>query len=225
MDSVPCRQLTVVARTRKKATRKTTVKKKTARAKTAKKATRKKTVKKKVVKKKVVRAKTAKKATRKKAVKKKVMKKKAPRGKVAAKAPSRKPVARESQAARERAVREQLSKAKIGTFQDLFGTYSPDVQAIAHRLREMIFEILPEAKETVYLGWRIALYKEITEICGIQPASDRCNFYLTKGAFLRDPHGLLEGTGKSIRHVKVRSVVGLPIDDLQELIRQARGIV
>jgi hypothetical protein len=144
---------------------------------------------------------------------------------VAAKAPSKKPETRRSQAAKERAVREQLSKAKIGTFQDLFGTYSPDVQAIAHRLREMIFEVLPEAQETVYLGWRIALYKEITEICGIQPASDRCNFYLTKGAFLRDPHGLLEGTGKSIRHVKVRSVVGLPIDDLQELIRQARGMV
>ena len=199
-----------------------------------KKATRKKTVKKKAARKaaarrKTSRTKTAKKATRKKKVKKKVtrkkpVKKKAARKTARAKRPKKAP-SKKSQAAKERAVREQLSKAKIGTFQDLFGSYGTDVQAIAHRLREMIFEILPEAQETVYLGWRIALYKEITEICGIQPANDRCNFYLTKGAFLRDPHGLLEGTGKSIRHVKVRSVVGLPIDDLQELIRQAREMV
>lgn len=46
------------------------------------------------------------------------------------------------------------------------------------------------------------------------------NVHLGKGATLRDPRGLLEGTGKSIRHVKVRTVADARGVGLRELIRQ-----
>lgn len=39
------------------------------------------------------------------------------------------------------------------------------------------------------------------------------------GAFLPDPHGLLEGTGKRMRHVKLRPGVEIDAAALRELIR------
>lgn len=41
------------------------------------------------------------------------------------------------------------------------------------------------------------------------------------GAFLRDPHSLLEGTGKRMRHVKVRPGIELDSRALSELIERA----
>lgn len=115
------------------------------------------------------------------------------------------------------------STGKTGTFEELFSGASPEVRAIAERLRAIVYEVLPNATELVYTGgWKIALFREPTEVCGIQPAGDRCNFYLTHGAHLDDPDGLLEGTGKSIRHVKVRSADAIPAEGIQRLIRQGK---
>ena len=196
-------------------------------------ATKKKTTKKKITKKKVAGAR--------KPAKKKVTKKKAPArpaGKAAGTtrrrgtpSPSKKRStgsstrsARVDAERREAAVREQLSKAKIGTFEDLVEPCDPETRTTAEQPRSLVLELIPDARETVYLRWRIAIYKRATEICGIQPAGDRCNFYLTKGAYLQDPQGILEGSGKTIRHVKVRSVVGMAAEALRDLLKQALEI-
>ena len=212
-----------MAAKKKKAAKKKTTRKKVARktatrrtassrsGKVMKKKAVKRTVKKKVVKKKTVKKTAAKPVARKKATPKKATPKKA----------TPKKAAQSEEVRRAAAVRQQLNRAKVGTFHDLFDPCSPEVQAIAQQLRELIMELIPDAQETVYLGWKIALYKKTTEICGIQPAGDRCNFYLTKGAYLRDSQGILEGTGKSIRHVKVRSVVGLAAEGIRDFIKQA----
>ena len=44
---------------------------------------------------------------------------------------------------------------------------------------------------------------------------------LWQGALLPNPEGLIEGTGKRMRHVKVRSVEDLEAPDLGRIIRQA----
>ena len=136
-------------------------------------------------------------------------KKASPAAKVAKKAP---------------APRAKKSTARLGTFEDLTAPYPPEVRAIADRLREVVREVMPKAEETVYLGWKIALYADPNEVCGISPLKDRCNFYLTRGTELRDPEGLLEGTGKGIRHVKVRSVDGLKVGPIKKLIREGRKL-
>ena len=40
-------------------------------------------------------------------------------------------------------------------------------------------------------------------------------------AFLHDPHGLLEGTGKRMRHVKLRPGIDIDSDALRELVERA----
>jgi hypothetical protein len=117
------------------------------------------------------------------------------------------------------------TRTRSGTFEDLFADHSKEIKATANRLREIIMEVLPGAEEKVYLGWKIALYNLPTEVCGIQSVNKYCNLYFSKGAQMSDPHQLLEGTGKSIRHVKVRSVDDMPVDQLKDLIREAHRLV
>lgn len=115
--------------------------------------------------------------------------------------------------------------ARLGTFEELVGGYAPEVRAIARRLRRLVREELPQAEETVYLGWRSAMYRDGREVCGIQPLrGGYCNLYFMRGAELADPNGLLEGTGKGMRHVKVRALAGLSVGPIQELIRAAHRL-
>lgn len=200
--------------TTKKAVRKKAPKRKAARGKApTKQPARKKSAARKVA---------ARKSSTRKPTKRKAAGKKAPRGKAAQE--RRAAAARVEAERRAAAVREQLSRARLGTFEDLFESAEPEVRTIGHQLRNLVLELIPGARETVYLRWKIALYKTSTEICGIQPAVDRCNFYLTKGAYLHDPQGILEGSGKAIRHVKVRSVVGMAAEGLRDLIKQSLEI-
>src|SRR5262249_31146388 len=96
---------------------------------------------------------------------------------------------------------------------------------IALRLREIVFEVLPKAEETVYpTGWSVAMYKDVENICGISPKKDRCNFFFLQGVHLPDPGGLLEGTGKNMRHIKVASADDAPVTAIKALIRAGQKL-
>jgi hypothetical protein len=120
--------------------------------------------------------------------------------------------------------RPRVSRGRSDTFEDLFAEQPKEVKAIGTRLREIVQDVLPNSEEKVYLGWKIALYCEPAEVCGIQLVNKFCNLYFSKGAEMNDPEGLLEGTGKSIRHVKVRSTEGIPEDQLKALILEAKKV-
>ncbi|MBS1913105.1 MAG: DUF1801 domain-containing protein [Bacteroidetes bacterium] len=112
-----------------------------------------------------------------------------------------------------------------GSFGDLAALMAPPVQPIAWRLREIVFEVLPNAEEAVWAsGWKVAMYRDGGDICGIGPGKDYVNFYLRQGAHLPDPDGLLEGTGKGMRHVKVRSLDTIPVTGIKRLIREGKKL-
>jgi hypothetical protein len=49
------------------------------------------------------------------------------------------------------------------------------------------------------------------------------NVYFNRGADLGDPEHLLEGTGKHMRHVKVRTLKDAQNKALKQLIKDAAG--
>jgi hypothetical protein len=116
------------------------------------------------------------------------------------------------------------ARGRSGTFEDLFATAGRTAKQIGLALRNLIMEVLPESEERVHLAWKIALYNDPNEVCGIQPVSKHCNLYFSNGARMKDPDGLLEGTGKSIRHVKVRSAKDMPVEQLKSLIVEAKRV-
>jgi len=50
---------------------------------------------------------------------------------------------------------------------------------------------------------------------------EHVTFIFLRGAALPDPEGLLEGTGKSVRHVKVRTAADVKKPALKKLIVEA----
>ena len=105
----------------------------------------------------------------------------------------------------------ELPKAAQGTFDELLAGVEPGLAAIARRLRAIIRSVDGSTVETVRLGDNAATYgvgpKKMTDgYAYIMPMRGYINLGFYQGAVLKDPGRLLEGTGKGLRHVKVRSL-------------------
>ena len=106
----------------------------------------------------------------------------------------------------------ELPKAARGTFDELLARVEPDLAAIARRLRAIIRAVDKRTVETVRLGDNAATYgvgpKKMTDgYAYIMPMRGYVNLGFYQGALLADPERLLAGTGKGLRHIKIRSVV------------------
>lgn len=105
----------------------------------------------------------------------------------------------------------ELPKAAQGTFGELLAGVEPGLAAIARRLRAIIRAVDESTVETVRLGDNAATYgvgpKKMTDgYAYIMPMRGYINLGFYQGAVLADPERLLEGTGKGLRHVKIRSL-------------------
>ena len=101
--------------------------------------------------------------------------------------------------------------AAQGTFGELLADVEPNLAAIARRLRAIIRAVDRNTVETVRLGDNAATYgvgpRKMTDgYAYIMPKRGYINLGFYQGALLGDPAGLLEGTGKGLRHVKIRSL-------------------
>lgn len=122
------------------------------------------------------------------------------------------------------------SKARLGTFEDLLSELHADttdnVRPIATRLREIVFAGCPDAVEVVRLGDGASCIgvgpKKMSEAhVYIMPLKARVNLGFFHGANVPDPHGLLEGTGKKLRHVKIKTMEDANKPEIEALIAAA----
>lgn len=119
-----------------------------------------------------------------------------------------------------------MEETQFGTFEDLVEITAESQKPTLARLRELILSIHPQACEVVRLGDRAATYglgpKKMSEgYVYILPHAGWVNLGFYKGADLPDPDGLLEGTGKKLRHIKIRAVAEADNPTIQMLIQAA----
>ena len=119
-----------------------------------------------------------------------------------------------------------LPKAAQGTFDELLAGVEPDLAAIARRLRAIIRAVDVSTVETVRLGDNAATYgvgpKKMTDgYAYIMPMRGYVNLGFYQGAMLADLKRLLEGTGKSLRHVKIRSLTDANRSSVRALVAAA----
>lgn len=113
-----------------------------------------------------------------------------------------------------------------GCFENILTQSSPEIKEIAAELRQLVADVLPGVTEVVWEKQRIAGYgigpKKMSEqFCYIAPMKNHVNFGFYYGADLYDPAHRLEGIGKNLRHVKIRSVTEVKHSELRELLNQA----
>jgi len=119
-----------------------------------------------------------------------------------------------------------LPKAAQGTFKELLADVDPELAAIARRLRTMIRAVDAGTVETVRLGDHAATYgvgprKMSDGYAYIMPMRGYVNLGFYQGAELKDPERLLEGTGKGLRHVKIRSLAEADRAPIRALVAAA----
>jgi hypothetical protein len=119
-----------------------------------------------------------------------------------------------------------LPKAARGTFAELLEGVEPKLAAIARRLRAMIRDVDADTIETVRLGDHAATFgvgpKKMTDgYAYIMPMRGYINLGFYQGALLADPKRLLEGTGKGLRHVKIRSLAEADRPAIRALVNAA----
>jgi len=111
----------------------------------------------------------------------------------------------------------------------LLKPYDPEVVETARALRALVVDACPGATEIVQLGWKAVTYTRggamKGAICAIGLHKGWVNLQFPQGTSLGDPGGLLEGTGKAMRHVKVRSADGMDEVALSALVLQADELV
>ena len=104
---------------------------------------------------------------------------------------------------------------------------TPEVQVLAQKTREIIREVDPDVVESVNPGHNNLAYGSGVKMgqwyCYIAPFKSYMNLGFLRGTELPDPHGLLEGTGKLLRHVKIRRLEDLERPGIRALLAAAAG--
>jgi hypothetical protein len=89
--------------------------------------------------------------------------------------------------------------------------YDPQISHLTLALRELVLEEAPAAIESVVKGYAVAIGFSFTGkplkdgFCHVVAYSSHVNLGFNRGALLPDPNGVLDGTGKLIRHMTVRN--------------------
>ena len=97
-------------------------------------------------------------------------------------------------------------------------------QAVIRALRRFVKRVRPELVESVKWGngcWLDGTKPVAFAYC----APDHVQFGFFGGASLEDPRGLLQGSGRYVRHIKVSSPSRIDARAFAGLLRQARPAV
>ena len=109
------------------------------------------------------------------------------------------------------------------TFDGWLEGVEPRLRPLAVGLRRMFLEVEPDLRESI--KWGNPCFEKKLRVFYIASQRDRyVTLGLWQGALLPNPEGLIEGTGKRMRHVKIRSVEELEAPEVRRIIREAVGI-
>lgn len=107
----------------------------------------------------------------------------------------------------------------------LLAKCTPATRPLVEALRCLIRDVVPQATEKVYLGWGTINYRlggSMRDfLIAIAPQRAYANLEFRDGTLLPDPAGRPEGTGRRLRHVKIRSVDDVGHPDVRALLAAA----
>ena len=93
------------------------------------------------------------------------------------------------------------------------------VRPIAAAACGLLDEGLPKARQAI--KWGYPTWVGAGNVAAVADHESHVNLQFYRGARLPDPQGLLEGTGKEMRHVKLRQAKDLRTPGVKALVRSA----
>jgi Domain of unknown function (DU1801) len=109
---------------------------------------------------------------------------------------------------------------------DLLKPYDRGVQELTLALRDLVLEELAPCCEYIVEVYIVSILYGPTHrmkdgICYIGVIRDHVNLGFIRGSELADPQRILEGTGKQMRHIKIRSMSDLGRPAIRAYLQEA----
>lgn len=111
------------------------------------------------------------------------------------------------------------TQEKIDHFLSSLAEDAPLQHQLISELRNTVRNICPEAEERFMYGGIVAYAGRA--VCGYFSRADHVTVELERGCDLSDSWGVLEGTGKNRRHIKLRSGDSLDGKHVRDYLEQA----
>jgi hypothetical protein len=117
---------------------------------------------------------------------------------------------------------------KEPSVEEFLTTFTPEVFQLALKTRQLVLETLPGILEMVDPPSKIIAYgssrKYYDLICAIAPYKAHDNLIFSRGVDLPDPGGLLAGTGKQARHIRLNHPEDLSRPGISDLLTAAMDL-
>ncbi len=84
--------------------------------------------------------------------------------------------------------------------EDYLKQFSPEIRAVINAACRVVKAVAPKADERAYRGWPLRYSIDGETTYAIQGYASHVNLLFANGAKLKDAEGLLDGSGKGIRH-------------------------
>lgn len=105
-------------------------------------------------------------------------------------------------------------------------TYPDAIRELATAVRGLVKMTVPDVTEKVYPGYKNIVFgvggegdnAMRTQFAYMAPFKAHVNLGFERGIYLSDPAGMLEGTGKELRHVKIKRLADLDNPAIHDLI-------
>jgi len=94
---------------------------------------------------------------------------------------------------------------------------------VASAVRRLVKKTVPAAAEAVN-AWGVPVFELNGAFCLLMVGKNHVTFGFTQGTSIHDPDGLLEGTGKNLRHVKLKKPEQVDHPGLRRLIQEAAAL-
>ncbi|MDQ6858526.1 MAG: DUF1801 domain-containing protein [Chloroflexota bacterium] len=100
-------------------------------------------------------------------------------------------------------------------------TIPPVVRPMVQAARRTVKAVAPAAKEIAYRRWPLRYVVDGAYVVAIGTHSRWASLYFFRGRELDDRSGLLEGTGRDMRHIKLRTPGDVARPEVRRLLRRA----
>src|SRR6266849_10546945 len=98
-----------------------------------------------------------------------------------------------------------------------------NLKRVAEQVRRLVKKTVPGSREAIS-PWGIPVFDFHGPFSLLMVGKSHFTLGFARGTSLSDPGGLLEGTGKNLRHVKVTEAEQLRDANLRHLIREAAAL-
>lgn len=97
------------------------------------------------------------------------------------------------------------------------------LEGVAKAVRTLVKKAVKGVEEYVN-PWKIPSFDSNGPLCCFMVGKQHVTFAFMRGAALPDPEKLLEGTGKGVRHLKLRSIADVRKPGVKKLVLQAASL-